>query len=193
MNTPATPQGKRYEREANRLARTIGFTMLGGAVLVAMMIFIAWDADFFVFRDKWENFKLAMFGEWHPTEETENTTQQTDLLDGVDEINFFKRVTVAGLGVVVTGASFASAEDVIEKRAAKQWCYVGFGNGVATRHIDLGKQAWASRPIYSDLQTVPPDVLSELGISTERLASIAKANCRFGVFDTRAGDENQEQ
>ncbi|WP_306258396.1 hypothetical protein [Pararhizobium sp. IMCC21322] len=183
MNAPATPQGKRYVRGANRLARTIGFTMLGGAVLVAMTIFIAWDADFFVFRDKWENFKLAMFGEWQPSELTENTSQQTDLLAGVDEISFFKRVTVGGLGVVVTGASFASAEDVIEKRAAKQWCYVGFGKGVATRHIDLGKQAGASRPIYSDLQTVPPDVLSELGISTERLASIAKANCRFGIFD----------
>lgn len=193
MNAPATPKGKRYVRGANRLARTIGLTMLGGAALAAMTIFIAWDADFFVFRDKWENFKLAMFGKWQPTEQAENTTQQTDLLDGVDEINFFKRVTVAGLGVVITGASFASADDVIEKRATKQWCYIGFGTGVATRHIDLGSQTEASPPIYSNLQKVPPEVLSELGISTERLASIAKANCRFGVFDTRADDENQEQ
>jgi len=37
---------------------------LAFAALFTLAAFVLWDADFFVFRDRWENFKIAMFGEW---------------------------------------------------------------------------------------------------------------------------------
>lgn len=44
-----------------RGAAIAGLT-LAGVTLIAGIIL--WDADFYTARDRWENFKVAMFGQW---------------------------------------------------------------------------------------------------------------------------------
>ena len=161
------------------LAKAVTFTALIGLGVPILAGIVLWDADFNLARDKFENFKLAMFGKWQPNRKSE----VTDLLDGVAEFNFFKRKNVAGFGSVMTGAKFNSSEDVINKRPTKRWCYVSTGHGVASRHIELGTQEKSAAPRFSDFQTIPKDVLDELGVTAFRLSALAKANCQFATPD----------
>ncbi len=178
MGNSTNPRRRRW---LSLLGKAVIITVLTGLSVLVLTAVVLWDADYYVARDKWETFKLAMFGKWQPNK----TSSATDLLKGIDEINFFRRVKVAGLGSVMTGAKFNSSEDVINNTPAKRWCYITAGSGVATQHIDLGKQVQSTPPAFSDFQAVPQDVLDELGVTADRLASLARANCQFGEFDTR--------
>ena len=56
----------RWLETASRIARTAAITTvtaIGGLTLAAIVL---WDADFHAARDRWESFKIAMFGEWMP-------------------------------------------------------------------------------------------------------------------------------
>lgn len=174
MSAPARTTIKRGLRAGFRAVRVLLIATAIGVCALILASFVFWDADFFTVRDRWENFKVAMFGDWQP---------KSRLVDGVDEINLFRREPVAGFGTIVTGAKFALTDGDMEAKAASQWCYVAYGGGVTSSRIDLGAQDGTSTPTYSDFQTIPQEVLGKLGVSASRLADLAKANCRFGTFD----------
>nr|WP_306264913.1 hypothetical protein [Pararhizobium sp. IMCC3301] len=174
MSAPARTTIKRGLRAVFRAAR---FLLIAAAIGVCALIlasFVLWDADFFTVRDRWENFKVAMFGDWQP---------KSRLVDGVDEINLFRRETVAGFGTIMTGARFGLTDGDMTANATSQWCYVAYGSGVTSSRVDLGTQQGPGAPTFSDFETIPQEVLGALGVSAARLADLAKANCRFGIFD----------
>lgn len=157
------------------IARRAGMSLLVAGAAASVAGIILWDADFYVARDRWEHFKLAMFGEW-PVKRSKNVD---DIFEEVDEINLFRRSLVPGLGVIITGSEFTSSETVNGDRADSKWCYVTIGNGVTATRINLGDQDGENPPEYSDTGTIDPKVLNEIGISAVRLVQLAKEHCRF--------------
>ena len=176
---------------------TVSCVVVIGAGILAPIIL--WDADFYTARDRWEHFKLAMFGEWQsqnwcpPGRNTENCKQVSEFemaFKDVDDFNFFKSVPVTEtLLTIVTGINFASARNVLSGTTAKHWCYFTFGRGKVQKRLDLGSQKNQSAPVFADLIDISSDDLGEIGLSAVRLRAIAKSHCRFGAFNPKDGKE----
>ncbi|MGX1499824.1 hypothetical protein ACSSV1_004884 [Labrenzia sp. MBR-25] len=66
MNAPFT-KGAGWPARLARMLRGLAIGTLISAGVIAAGIFILWDTDFYALRDRYEHFRLAMFGTWQPS------------------------------------------------------------------------------------------------------------------------------
>lgn len=113
-------------------------------------------------------------------------------LRNADNITFFKSVQIKGTKLkVTTGIAFASPDDVLKGKTKSRWCYIMHHDGKLEKRISLGRQDGQSKPRYSDLTQLPKSELKALGLSTERLAAIARSHCYLSGFDPRTALKQQ--
>ncbi len=175
------------------ILRGTALTLGTGLVIVFLASLVFWDANFYVARDRWEHFKLALLGEWHNTgwcpsgQNIPGCMPKADLeaaFSKVDNLHFFKLMPVEGTSLTVTtGANFASAQDVLAGKAASQWCYIAYGDSAVKTHLDLAEQSGTAPPRYATLSDVKQKALSNTGLDVAALRVIAKTHCQFGVFN----------
>lgn len=169
-----------------------GLLIFIGLALCASLIF--WDANFYVVRDRWEHFKLALLGDWHntgwcpPGENIPGCAPKTPLeeaLSQVDNLHFFKEKAISGTTYsVTTGAHFASAEDVIKGQPSHQWCYIAYGESTVKNRLDLAEQTGTQTPVIADFIPIRPEALKTLGLTRKQLRQIAQTHCQFDAFTT---------
>lgn len=152
---------------------------LAGAVLVLGVVL--WDVDLRLLRDKVEYGRLALFGEWKPVPRR----SLEDIFEKVDSVSLYENASVRDVGVIVTGAEFTSSQAVEENIASYKWCYLKSGSDIASEHVTLGNQTGTEPPHYTDTNIISADVLAEIGVSAERLSTLAKLHCRFKEFRAR--------
>lgn len=157
-------------------AATIGSAATAGAAALATVVL--WDADFYALRDRFENMKIALFGEWMPS--GANDRPIANVFRDMAHVAVFKEVPIEGtiLGVV-TGSRYISAADLLAGRASRLWCYINSGGDGVTTNIELDVQNRGERPVYASLSNFSsPDLPSAMrdGASLERLA---RTHCRF--------------
>ncbi|XWN32089.1 MAG: hypothetical protein ROR55_02945 [Devosia sp.] len=161
-------------RAGVRVAKWTGFAATAAAVAVVAAGIIVWDSDFYAARDRFEHFRLAMFGDWQP-----DPRAVTDALAGFDGIKTFSTAPVAGFKIV-TGMEFASAQDVVADNPAERWCYITAPESVAVaKAIELGTQEGTLPGVFVDTMTIADDALQLLGVDADRLAALAREHCRF--------------
>lgn len=161
-----------------RIVRTavIGTAAAFGAAAIATVVL--WDADFYALRDRWENMKIALLGEWMPSGVVE--TPLRNIFRDVKSVAVFREMPIEGTTLsVVTGSRYTSAADLLAGRAARLWCYVSSGGDGVVTHIELGTQNQGETPVYARLGNFSsPDLPASMrdGLSLERLA---RTHCRF--------------
>lgn len=188
----ASPMGHHPER-LKRFMKWVRRLLLSGLLLFAFAAMIFWDANFYAARDRWENFKIAVFGDWQdsgwcpPGRQAPNCKPRTPLeaaLAASDSLHFFKSVPIEGTDLeVVTGANFESADDIVSGRASHHWCYIAYGEGSLRSHLELGSQEGDKPPVYSDLEYIGTTALPALGLARDSLSAIARSHCQLGVFN----------
>jgi hypothetical protein len=165
---------------AEILARTGRAAAIGTVATVGVLAACAvvlHDADWFAVRDKWETFKIAMFGEWTPSGADDRPI--VNVFRDMAHVAVFKEVPIEDtLLSVVTGSRYMSAADLLAGRATRLWCYVNTGGESVATHIELGTQRRGENPDYASLNGFSsPDLPAVLdGASLERLA---RTHCRF--------------
>lgn len=171
----------RWLETAARIARTAAITTvtaIGGLTLAAIVL---WDADFHAARDRWESFKIAMFGEWMPGSADDRPIR--NLFRDMAHVAVFRDVPIEGTGFsVVTGSRYTSPADLLAGRASRRWCYVSAGGDAVATHIQLGTQSRGAAPAYASLADFSSSDLPAAirdGASLERLA---RTHCRFTVI-----------
>lgn len=179
LNRPA-----RWLDAAARIARAAAIGTAATAGTIAIATVVLWDADFYALRDRWENMKIAMFGEWTPS--GADARPIVNVFRDMAHVAVFKEVPIDDtLLSVVTGSRYMSAADLLAGRATRLWCYINSGgDGVAT-HIELGTQSRGEAPDFASLNGFSsPDLPSAMrdGISLERLA---RTHCRFAETSNR--------
>ena len=167
-----------------------GLLIFIGLALCASLIF--WDANFYVVRDRWEHFKLALLGDWHntgwcpPGENIPGCAPKTPLeeaLSQVDNLHFFKEKAISGTTYsVTTGANFASAQAVIKGQPSHQWCYIAYGENTVKNRLDLAEQTGTQTPVIADFISIRPEALNTLGLARKQLRQIAQTHCQFNAF-----------
>lgn len=157
-------------------AAAIGIAATAGAAATATAVL--WDADFYAFRDRFENMKIALFGEWVPSGTDDRPI--ANVFRDMAHVAVFKEMPIEGtLLSVVTGSRYMSAADLLAGRASRLWCYVNTGGESVATHIELGTQSRGEAPYFASLNGFSsPDLPAVLrdGISLERLA---RTHCRF--------------
>lgn len=162
-------------------AKWSGIGLAGGVASVLVLGVVLWDADFRLARDKYENMKLALFGEWKPTPKR----NLEDIFEKIDSISLFQDAPVRNVGVIVTGARFTSSQAIEQNIATNKWCYLKSGGSIASEHVTLGTQSRTDAPQYTDTEIISAEVLADIGVSTARLSTLAKLHCRFSNFEVR--------
>jgi hypothetical protein len=157
-------------------AATIGSAATAGAAALATVVL--WDADFYAVRDRFENMKIALFGEWTPGGALE--TPLRNIFRDMANVAVFREAPIEGTILrVVTGSRYISAADLLAGRASRLWCYINSGGDGVTTNIELGVQNRGERPVYASLGDFSssdlPAPIRE-GASLERLA---RTHCRF--------------
>lgn len=110
--------------------------------------------------------------------------QLESALSRADDITFFKHRAINGTSLTVTtGGAFSSAEDIVKGRAKNMWCYVTKSEGALRRQITLGNRDRKTSPVYENFKSIPQMELREIGLTVERLKSIARSHCQFDGFD----------
>lgn len=178
----------RFSRYARGAVLTIG----AGIGLSVVVTIVFWDADFYSARDRFEHFKLALFGEWQPRNwcppgrETENCQQVSEFvaaLEGAENFNFFRSAQVAGTDLeVITGVEFGSALDVVAGLPAHLWCYITVGSGAIDRRITLASADAGNDPQFTDFVNVPSSE-EQLPFDAIRLNALARSHCQFNEFN----------
>jgi hypothetical protein len=168
----------RWLKAATRIARAaaIGAAATTGAAALATVVL--WDADFYALRDRFENMKIALFGEWTPSGADDRPI--ANVFRDMAHVAVFKEVPIEGTILsVVTGSRYISAADLLAGRASRLWCYINSGGDGVTTNIELGVQNRGERPVYASLGDFSssdlPAPIRE-GASLERLA---RTHCRF--------------
>ncbi len=161
--------------------------LIVGGLLFA--IIILYDADPYAARDRYEHFKLALFGEWQPSDrcdrdpdgescETLNAFEQA--LEDAADFTFFRAREIEGSGLSVhTGIRFATARDVVDGRVASQWCYVLLPSNGASLQIELAAQSADDPPVYDDLSALNGEAVVASGLTPSRLKALARSHCAF--------------
>lgn len=165
------------------VAATVGTTALAAVIL--------YDADFYAVRDRWEHFKVAMFGEWSPTRRpgrggetlpAPGVRTLDDIFTNLANVGVFETVPVVGTALkVATGSTYLSSRDLLTNNASQRWCYVLLGTGNVVTRIELGTQSASAAPVYPPITAIPPADLSAAGLEAERLRGLARSHCRFGT------------
>ncbi len=168
----------RWLETAARIARTATIATVTAIVGFMLVAIVLWDADFYAARDRWESFKIAMFGEWMPGSADDRPIR--NLFRDMAHVAVFREVPIEGTILsVVTGARYTSAADLLAGRAVRLWCYVNSGGDGAATHVELGTQSRGEPPVYAGLSGFSssdlPATMRE-GASLERLA---RTHCRF--------------
>jgi hypothetical protein len=173
------------KRVAVGAAKGAGF----GLVVFACGALIFQDADFYAARDKWEHFKIAIFGDWYsgvwcPPGRKGGKCRGADnfreRLAGMEGFTFFLNEPVEGTDLdVTTGIRFATAEDVVSGKPEKFWCYLMIGNGAVTRKLTLANKAHGELAVPADLSGIAPDALSGMSLKQADLPALVASHCRF--------------
>lgn len=166
----------------------VGILVIGGASLI-----VFWDADFYAARDKYEQWRLAFFGDWQPqnwcppgraTENCEEVSEFRAALEGAENFNFFRSLPVEGTDLtVITGVAFASALDVVSGAPSHLWCYINDGNGAVSRRITLAQVQAGQDPSFTDFRALSGSETPTLPLSAERLTAFAQSHCQFTEFN----------
>lgn len=182
MNTPAKyGRSHGWGRLLAASVKWTGICLAGCAGAVFVLGVVLWDVDFRLVRDKYENMKLALFGEWNPAPKR----SLEDIFERIDSVSLFQNASVRDVGVIVTGARFTSSQAVEENIATNKWCYIKTDGDIDSDHVTLGNQTGTEPPHYTDTNMISADVLTEIGVSAERLATLAKLHCRLKDFRAR--------
>lgn len=165
-----------------------GLTLTGLAIAGAIVL---WDADIYTARDKFEHFKMAIFGDWKsenwcpPGRVSDNCEMVNDFtaaLEKASDFTFFKTVPIDGTPLsIVTGIRFATAHDVVDGQPASEWCYLTIPNGSISQRIQLATKTAVDPPNYTDLASLDASPLSGVDLEISQLALLARSHCRFGV------------
>lgn len=162
----------------------VGIGAAGAVGTAAAIVF--WDVDFYAVRDKWEHFRIAMFGDWKHADQRSvagkpSAPKAEGMFTHVKGINFFAEVPSKEHGVVViTGVVFETVKDFEQAKQRNRWCYLMVApKGALPRRIDLGAQAGMAPPVYADISVYPAEELAAIGLSARTLQALAKTHCRF--------------
>jgi len=176
-----------------RILRGAAAGAVGSVVIAATSLIVLWDADFYAARDKYEQWKLAFFGDWQPQNwcppgrDTENCQQVSEFvaaLEGAENFNFFRSLPVAGTDLtVITGVEFASALDVVASEPSHLWCYVTVGQGAVARRITLAQMDAHAVPTFTDFFGLAGGESEALPLGVDRLSAIARSHCQFAEFN----------
>lgn len=160
-----------------------------GLVAFACGALIFQDADFYAARDKWEHFKIAIFGDWHPGVwcppgrkggKCRGADNFRERLAGMEGFTFFLNEPVEGTDLdVTTGIRFATADDVVAGKPEKFWCYLMIGQGAVTRKLTLANKAHGERAVPADLSAISSDVLSGMNLTQADIPPLVASHCRF--------------
>lgn len=183
-----------------RAARVVAIVALSAPALMAVSVFILWDADNFAMRLRLESLKFAWFGDWvKESDLLPRDTQAEDLqsvsddLNGAMDFTFFREAEVEGTDVVViTGTLFGTSEAILNGTPQDQWCYIGYGVGEVTKRLDLATKEGNATPSYADLSALSQSDLSELGLTASRLQSLAQTHCKFDLSGSRENNNQGE-
>lgn len=174
---------------ASRIMRGATVTCLGLAAGAVVLGIILWDADVYTARDKFEHFKIALFGDWSaenwcpPGRTSANCAAVDDFeaaLKGASDFTFFRSEPVEGSDLTVqTGIRFATARDVVADKPASQWCYVGIPSHGISQQIELASKSADEPPIYAALASLDANAVAGSALSVEALTDLARSHCRF--------------
>lgn len=174
----------------SRILRGVALSGAGLAGFVVIASIILWDSDPYAARDKYERFKIAMFGEWQaadtwcpPGRQTQTCEAVNDFeaaLEEASDFTFFRNTPIKGTGLLVqTGIRFATARDVVDRQTSSQWCYVSVPNNGISQQINLAEQSAGDPPVYTSLASLDASALAGSGLSVNALTLIARSHCRF--------------
>lgn len=158
-------------------------------VLALVTLILLWDADPYAVRDRYEHYRLALFGEWEPSpwcqpgRVTENCVDagafEAALKDASD-FTFFRSVAVGGSGVSVqTGIRFSHVRDVVDGTPSYQWCYLSLPKSGVSQQIELATKSADSPPIRASFASLDANQLAGFALSTDQLTALADNHCRF--------------
>lgn len=177
------------KRLISRLVRGIALTCAGLLTFIVLLSVILWDADVYAARDRYEQLKIALFGEWQPNNwcppgRKSDTCTAVDefaaALEDASDFTFFRISAIANSDLTVqTGSRYATARDVVDRRVASQWCYVNVPDGPSNRHIELAHKSADEPPVYTSLASLDASALAGTDLSRDALESLARSHCRF--------------
>lgn len=172
-----------------RIGQVFSIASILAVIFLIFTTIIFWDAPHREARIRVEQIKHAWFGDWVTDEdlkpEKESVTGQIpDALKDASGITFFRQEKVDRTHLVVsTGTSFQSLQHVLDNQPEKQWCYISPPSSGVTKHVPLGRKTGDGDITYADLGIISPSILSDIGLSAERLSVIARSHCQFGEFN----------
>lgn len=176
-----------------RILRGAAISAVGILVISGASLIVFWDADFYAARDKYEQWRLAFFGDWQPqnwcppgraTENCEEVSEFRAALEGAENFNFFRSLPVEGTDLtVITGVAFALALDVVSGAPSHLWCYINDGNGAVSRRITLAQVQAGQDPSFTDFRNLSGSETSPLPLRAERLTALAQSHCQFTEFN----------
>lgn len=174
---------------ASRILRGATVTCLGLAAGAVVLGIILWDADVYTARDKFEHFKIALFGDWSahnwcPPGRTSANCAAVDgfeaALEDASDFTFFRSAPVEGSDLTVqTGIRFATARDVVSALPSHQWCYVSIPTGGIRQQIDLASKSADEPPVYAALASLDANAVAGSSLSVDALTGLARSHCRF--------------
>ena len=177
-----------------RILRGAAVGTVGTVVIAATSLIVFWDADFYAARDKYEQWKLAFFGDWQPqnwcppgrnSENCEEVSEFRAALEGAENFNFFRSLPVDGTDLtVITGVAFASALDVVSGAPSHLWCYINDGHGAVSRRITLAQVQAGHDPTFTNFRDLSGSDTPTLPLSAERLTALAQSHCQFTEFNS---------
>jgi len=180
----------RIKRVAVGAAKGTGFGL--AAFVCGALIFQ--DADFYAAREKWEHFKIALLGDWHPGVwcppgrsggKCRGADNFRARLAGMEGFTFFLNEPVEGTDLdVTTGIRFATADDVVAGKPEKFWCYLMIGNGAVTRKLTLAAKTADALAVPADFSALTADELAGTGLRTADLQALVASHCRFDAART---------
>lgn len=172
----------------SRYTQGTAITIAAGIAAIGATALVLWDADLYAARDKFEHFKLAMFGEWQPQNwcpagrDSENCQQVSEFvaaLEGAENFNFFNSTPIAGTDLnVITGVEFHSALDVVAGEPAHFWCYLNVGNGPVAPRITLASANAGEEPVFNEFGDID-NLVGQLPFDASRLNALARSHCQF--------------
>lgn len=189
MNFAKNIRGSNFRAAFRGTVQVVLVTGVLSALVFTAAGFIFWDADFYIVRDKWEHFKIAMFGDWKLKDKV---LSDDDFLDGYEQLTFFKTEIIDDVGTVSIGARFTSITDLHDQSPSNQWCYLSIGAGVASQRIELAQQSGEEPAFYETFGEVPMVTLAELKITRSHLSDIARTKCVFIKPDPLNQSTNKE-
>ncbi len=172
------------------VVRTVKLVALGiGLFTVAAVVL--WDADFYVVRDRWENFKQVMFGDWNQIKACE-TIEGSDNRDCVlsnlvntaieDKRDFHLFISEPLPGtryLITTGYQFTTPADLIGDEPSLTWCYLEDPESPIRRIVDLVEQNNDGVLIAKDDGTLALNPLAEMQLSVKQLRLAMVRHCQF--------------